>query len=149
MRATNRFSLEQHAGPHERWPPRTRLFCDGEPTRLKLSGYHLFRQLEVAHGRFLLVLDYDCPFEEMFEIYLLSADHRVLSRASDPPKALVFLGVAMGALEVSARNLYFDHEVVDDRTVRLVADRPPSLRITVRDRRPLGIGSLLEVRHEA
>lgn len=147
MKTTNRLSLERHAGPYDRWPPRTRLFCDGEPTRLKLSGYHLFRQFEVG-DRFLLVLDYDCPFEEMFEVYLVSADHRVRSRTSDPPKLLAFLGVAMGALEVSARNLYVDHEIADDRTVRLVADRPPSLRISVRDRRPLGIGSLLDVRHE-
>ena len=147
MKTIDRFSLERHAGEYHRWPRRTRLFLDGRPTSTKLAGYHLMAQLQVD-DRFLLVLDHACPFEEAYDVYLLSPDLRVLSHASDPSMALVVFAVAAGAITISAGNLYGHPEVIDDRTVRLRGDGPPHLRITVRDSRPFGVGSLLRVRHE-
>lgn len=78
MKRSTRFSLEKHDGPYESWPLRTRLLADGQPTRVRLGGYVLLHQFEVEDG-YLLVTDYDCPFEEMTVFTLLSSELRVLS----------------------------------------------------------------------
>jgi hypothetical protein len=39
MKPINRFTLEKHDGPYEKWPLRSRLFLDGKPTDLSLPGY--------------------------------------------------------------------------------------------------------------
>ncbi len=75
MNTINRFSLEAHVGPYESWPLRSRLLIDGAPTGLKVKGYVLLRQFETASG-FLLVTDYDCPFEESVNFVLVSKDLR-------------------------------------------------------------------------
>jgi hypothetical protein len=73
MTATDRFSLETHSGPYESWPLRTRLLMDGAPIQLTLSGFVLLHQFEIPAG-YLLVTDYDCPFEEAVTFTLLSKD---------------------------------------------------------------------------
>lgn len=75
MNETNRFSLETHVGPYESWPRRSRLLLDGNPSGLEVNGYVLLRQFETAAG-FLLVTDYDCPFEESVNFMLVSKDLR-------------------------------------------------------------------------
>ena len=147
MQTVRRFSLEQHEGDYQKWPWRTRLFVDGRPSPTKLAGYTLVVQVEVD-GRYLLVLDYDCSFEEAYEVYLLDAEYRVLSRRSVPSLGLMLLGVFVGAPSISARNLWWRHEVIDARTIRVMGDRPPHLLVGVRDARPFGIGSLLTVAYE-
>jgi hypothetical protein len=74
----DRFSLEQHAGEYKDWPLRTRVLVDGEPTELFVSGYVLLHQFAVDDG-YLLVTDYDCPFEEATVFALVSPDLRLLS----------------------------------------------------------------------
>src|SRR5205823_12073097 len=44
MNSIRRFALEQHEGSYENWPLRSRLFFDGEPTRIYLPGYVLLHQ---------------------------------------------------------------------------------------------------------
>jgi hypothetical protein len=64
------FSLERHEGPYEKWPRRTRLFVKGEPSRTTVPGYTLLHQFLTEYG-YLLVTDYDCPFEEATNFILL------------------------------------------------------------------------------
>lgn len=73
-----RFSLERHAGPYESWPVRSRLFADGAPTEILLSGYDLLHQFETADG-YLLVADHQSPYEEATTFALVSRDLRLLS----------------------------------------------------------------------
>ncbi|MBB4636710.1 hypothetical protein [Longimicrobium terrae] len=75
----DRFSLEQHAGEYKDWPLRTRVLVDGQPTELFIPGYVLLHQFAVDDG-YLLVSDYDCPFEEATVFALVSPDLRLLSR---------------------------------------------------------------------
>ena len=75
---TTRFALEKHDGPYERWPRRSRLFLDGEPTKIFLPGYELRHQFETPDG-FLLVTDYDCPFEEITNFALIDRRLRLQS----------------------------------------------------------------------
>jgi hypothetical protein len=80
-RAINRFALEKHDGPYEKWPLKSRLIVDGALTKTRVSGYSLLHQFELPDG-YLLVTDYDCPFEEATDFILLSRDLRVLTRRS-------------------------------------------------------------------
>lgn len=78
MNAITRFALEKHDGPYEKWPVRSRLLADGEPTRISLPGYSLLQQFETPYG-FILITDYDCPFEETTNFALVSTPLRLLS----------------------------------------------------------------------
>jgi hypothetical protein len=148
MNPIQRFSLQAHSGPYNKWPQKTRLFFDGKATSRLVPGYQLGWQFEVA-GDYLLVLDYDCPFEEQYEVLLLSPDLRIKSRASDPSAFVSVAASLMGALEVSSANLYCGYEVIDARSVRLLGcSEPPHLLIRVLEQRPWGIGALLELRVE-
>lgn len=71
MRPINRFTLEKHDGPYETWPLRSRLFLDGKPTDLSLPGYVPLDQFETSDG-YILVTDYDCPFEEITNFAFIS-----------------------------------------------------------------------------
>ena len=78
MQPLQRFALEKHRGPYEQWPMRTRVIVDGvlHPT-LAIPGYELLRQYQTDLG-FVLITNYDCPFEEAVSITLVAPD---LSRA--------------------------------------------------------------------
>lgn len=73
MNPVDRFSIETHAGPYESWPRRSRVLVGGRPADVMVSGYTLLRQFETRAG-YLLVTDYDCPFEEAVTFSLLSKD---------------------------------------------------------------------------
>jgi hypothetical protein len=75
---TARFALERHAGPYERWPSRSRLFVDGRATATRMAGYSLLHQYELDDG-WLLVTDYDCPFEEVTAFTLLDPELRIVA----------------------------------------------------------------------
>ena len=66
----NRFALETHDGPYENWPSKSRLIVDGIVTNQRLPGYSLLHQFALDDG-FLLLTDYDCPFEECTNFILL------------------------------------------------------------------------------
>ena len=116
MHAIERFSLERHAGPYESWPRRTRLLDRGAPTGVALPAYVLLHQFEVQRG-FLLVLDDDCPHEEITTFCLLSADLRVLSRR--------WLGVPYGSWFLRAIEWIDERRFVGDfRDDPLAEPRP-------------------------
>lgn len=74
MQPLQRFALEKHSGPYEKWPARTRVIVDGVlHATLAIPGYDLLRQYETALG-FVLITEYDCPFEEAVSITLVAPD---------------------------------------------------------------------------
>lgn len=75
---THRFDLQTHAGPYQRWPGRSRLIVDGQPHRTAVPGYVLLRQFALPEG-YLLITDFDCPFEEATSFVLLDEHLRVVS----------------------------------------------------------------------
>lgn len=81
MTPTARFSLETHDGPYEDWPLRSRVLADGAPTTTKLSGYNLLHQFAVTSG-YLLITDFDCPFEETTVFTLLDPALQILAKKS-------------------------------------------------------------------
>lgn len=79
MHATERFTLEQHTGPYEAWPAKTRLWVDGKPSAVQVPGYQLLKQFVVDDG-YLLITDYDCPYEEATSFILLDQLLQLVSR---------------------------------------------------------------------
>jgi hypothetical protein len=79
MHSITRFTLEQHAGPYEKWPLWSRLLLDGERTGVSLPGYALLHQFEIPDG-FVFATDCDCPFEEVTCFSFVSKQLRLLSR---------------------------------------------------------------------
>jgi len=73
MKPIERFTLETHGGPYETWPSRTHVLVNGVRSGLTVSGYVLLRQFETPSA-YLLVTDYDCPFEEAVTFTLVSKD---------------------------------------------------------------------------
>ncbi|WP_193098733.1 hypothetical protein [Burkholderia sp. Z1] len=73
MKPVERFTLETHDGPYEAWPSRTHVLVDDVRCGLAISGYVLLRQFETP-AAYLLVTDYDCPFEEAVTFTLVSKD---------------------------------------------------------------------------
>jgi hypothetical protein len=78
MKPIDRFTLQKHDGPYEKWPQRSHLFLDGNPTDICLPGYTLLHQFETPSG-YILVTDYDCPYEEITNFALVSKQLRVQS----------------------------------------------------------------------
>jgi hypothetical protein len=60
MRAIKSFTLEQHSGPYETWPGRTRLFVNGDDAGTKASGFIIEAQYECEQG-YILITSQDCP----------------------------------------------------------------------------------------
>jgi hypothetical protein len=81
MKPIARFALERHDGAYEHRPLQSRLIADGKPTEVRLPGYDLLHQFEISSG-YLLITDYDCPFEESTHFVLLGKDLRLLSSRS-------------------------------------------------------------------
>lgn len=78
---TTRFALETHTGPYDKWPLKSRLIVDGMLTELRIPGYSLLHQFEIADG-YLLMTDYDCPFEEATVFILLDRQLQMLTHRS-------------------------------------------------------------------
>jgi hypothetical protein len=104
MHPITTFSLAKHDGPYEDWPSRTPLLADGLPTGVAIAGYVIDGQYRCQDG-ILLIVSWDCPFEESYQFRLMAADHRTLATKS--------LGVPHGKYLLEA------HWPVDDRTLHL------------------------------
>ncbi|SNT14016.1 hypothetical protein SAMN06265795_1158 [Noviherbaspirillum humi] len=108
MEAISAFSLEQHPGPNEQRPRRTRLFRDGIDTGATVPGYVIEAQYRCKQG-FLLIVSQDCPFEESNDFLLLGPDYKLLaSRALIYPYETFILHSHAPAGENSLRLVYHD-----------------------------------------
>jgi hypothetical protein len=82
MQPVDAFRLATHAGPYDTWPARTPLLhADGRPTGRTVPGYTLLHQFRVGDD-WLLLTDWDCPYEEATEVLLLDAQLRLVARRS-------------------------------------------------------------------
>ncbi|MGL6289296.1 MAG: hypothetical protein ACRC2H_01250 [Silanimonas sp.] len=122
MQPIDAFRLATHNGEYATWPLRTALLhADGRPTGVDVPGYVLRKQYQVG-SEWLLVTDWDCPFEEATEVLLL--DHRLRRVAHR----------GFGAPYVSW--LLERSEVVGARCLRLVFAGDVAVLVTVRDASP-------------
>lgn len=78
MQPIDRFALEPHAGPYERWPLDSRLRDGGVACDARVPGYVIEAQYATPLGT-LLVTSWDCPFEESSSFVLLDDALRVVA----------------------------------------------------------------------
>lgn len=124
--------LEEHPGPYEAWPQSTRLLRDGVDTGARVHGYALLHQFAVPGGRFLLITDYQCPWEEETEVLLLDENLSLLSR--------MHFGLPWGFFSVVGAT------VVDQHTLDMTFSGRASWRVTMIGKRRWLFGSLLQAR---
>ncbi len=116
MTPIDRLALEQHSGPYENWPTRSRLIDAGVITATHVPGYNLLHQFELKAGS-LLVTDYDCPFEEATTFILLAPDLHVLDTHTFGAPYASFLLDRI--------------EVIDDSSLRVVFYDEDAWRVSV------------------
>lgn len=77
------FSLEQHAGEYASWPLKTQLLVHGQACGLSVPCFTLLHQYALANNEYLLVADWDCPFEEQTEFLLISGASPTQNQATE------------------------------------------------------------------
>jgi hypothetical protein len=81
MKRIERFTLLAHTGDPDTWPLDSQLIADAERTSTRIPGIEILEQFEIIAG-YLLVTDYDSPFEETFHFVLLDHELRIVSSRS-------------------------------------------------------------------
>lgn len=79
MKSIDRLALVPHKGPYESWGGVSHLIIDGSRSDQTVPGYQLLRQYSLENG-YLLLLDYDCPFEESVVAVRLDANFQVVAK---------------------------------------------------------------------
>ena len=79
MQAITRCSLATHEGDYASWPGKSPLIVDGRELPIHIPGYTLLHQYETTSG-YVLVTDYDCPFEECTVFILLDKAFNIVDR---------------------------------------------------------------------
>ncbi len=80
MKSIDKFTIQEHDGKYEDWPLKSSLYFDGEAINLKVSGFVIEKQFELANY-FLLLINWDCPFEEGCEIVVLNKNLGIVAIA--------------------------------------------------------------------
>ena len=108
------FSLEKHSGPYASWPSKTRLYFNRADTATTVSGYVIDGQYK-AGSCYLLIISYDCPYEESFDFLLLNAEFEVVAKSDlTPPMYSTYLLNTHWPVSASAIRLhYYDSEIYE------------------------------------
>lgn len=84
MNIIDEFSLQEHEGEYEKRPLKSLLYYCGESLEVKVAGYVIEKQFELQ-DYFLLLISWDCPFEEGCEIIVLNKLKKVVGSYSFTP----------------------------------------------------------------
>lgn len=117
MTPTTLFSMQTHTGDYQKWPLETLLLKNALPTQTYLPGYQILHQFQLNSGEYLLISDWDCPFEEATEVLLLSAKLALIARHS--------FGVPYGSFNLK------DLQVIDDANLKLIFYQNDSRQVTI------------------
>ncbi len=106
MKAITRFDMRPLFDINDPWGEHSQLIFNGNQTSTVVPGRQLLRQYEMPSG-YLLVTDFNCPFEEQTHFLLLDHRFRVLSDRT--------LGVPTLSVASNRSFLLKDIEWLDDR----------------------------------
>ncbi len=73
MREIDVFEFAEYNGAYEDRPLKTALYKNGKVTGSSIEGFVIQAQFQVG-DQYLLITDWDCPFEEQLEFHLLDAE---------------------------------------------------------------------------
>ncbi|WP_102796179.1 hypothetical protein [Bowmanella denitrificans] len=84
MLAIDLFSLQKHQDDYHQWPLSSLLYYRGKSLGILIPGYVIEQQFELK-DYYLLLLSWDCPFEEGCEVIVLSKQLKVVGKYSFTP----------------------------------------------------------------
>lgn len=84
MNLIDKFSIQEYEGEYEKRPLKSLLYYCGEALGTKVSGYVVEKQFELAYY-FLLLISWDCPFEEGYEIIVINKLQKIVGNYSFTP----------------------------------------------------------------
>ena len=116
------FSLVTHSGAYKDWPLKTPLLLNGQPTSLVIPGFQLLHQFQLQSGEYLLITDWDCPFEEATEFLLISGDFKIIARKK--------LGTPYASFLLDSVEVLNNHQLkvtIFENDHFLLTIKPPSL----------------------
>jgi hypothetical protein len=124
MRRIERFTLLAHTKETDVPPFESWLLADGKRSKTRVPGVEILEQFEILAG-YLLVTDYDCPFEETFHFILLDHELRTVSQRS--------LGARFSFVPDGRVHLLQELRWEDDwHFVVILTDSPERWRFTIR-----------------
>ena len=89
MEIIDNFTLQEHKIEYENRPRESILYFSGNDTGVKVPGYFIERQFELPNY-YLLLNNWDCPFEEGYEVVVLNKQCQVVGNHSFvPPCSIV------------------------------------------------------------
>lgn len=101
------FSLQQHKSKYEDRPLKSYLYVCGNKTELQVSGYEIEKQFELA-DYYLLLLNWDCLFEEGCEVVILNKQIKLVATYSFTPFYNSFLLTDFNELSNNCYELIFN-----------------------------------------
>ncbi|MCL2912717.1 hypothetical protein L2725_02790 [Shewanella corallii] len=84
MTPIDKFSLHSREGMSGERALKSSLYFDGADTRLRVAGWLIERQFELA-DYYMLLNSWDCPFEEGCELLIISKDWNLVGSYSFQP----------------------------------------------------------------
>ncbi|MCG7530149.1 hypothetical protein MHM98_02060 [Psychrobium sp. MM17-31] len=119
MITIDNFTIEKHQGDYENRPLKSALHFNGEKLNLKVSGYVIEKQFELPNY-FLLLINWDCPFEEGCEIVVLNKDFKIVGNYSFTPFYHSYLLTSFCELSANQYQLVFN----DSDSFELIVNYP-------------------------
>ena len=107
MITIDNFTIETHEGNYENRPLKSALYFNGEKLSVKVSGYVIEKQFELPNY-FLLLINWDCPFEEGCEIVVLSKGFKIVGNYSFTPFYHSYLLTSFSELSLDQYKLVFN-----------------------------------------
>lgn len=107
MIVIDNFSIEAHEGDYDNWPLKSVLYFNGEKLNVKVSGYVIEKQYELPNY-FLLLINWDCPYEEGCEIVVLSKAFKIVVNCSFTPFYHSYLLTSFSELSSNQYKLVFN-----------------------------------------
>jgi len=80
----DKFTIQEHAGEYKDRPLKSLLYFEGKDTCLKVPGDQIEKQFELPNY-FLLLINWDCLFEEGCEVVVLNKKLKIVGSYSFTP----------------------------------------------------------------
>ncbi|MEG3753568.1 hypothetical protein [Psychromonas arctica] len=81
MNIIDKFTIQEHEGDYEKRPLKSLLYYRGKALGKKVSGYVIEKQFELD-DYFLLLINWDCQFEESCEIIVINKLQKIVGHYS-------------------------------------------------------------------
>jgi len=101
------FTLQEHTGKYEDRALKSLLYFDGENLNLKVAGFVIEKQFELPNY-FLLLINWNCPFEEGCEIAALNKALKMVGSHSFTPYYNTYLLSSINQLSLNHYELVFN-----------------------------------------